>query len=68
MRLKGRYNGVPSACAELKQSEQAQDGCTVLPLFPQMMSEDQHQVASAINWAVEDMANYASNPAGMFSE
>ena len=52
-RLKGRCDCAPGACAELEHSEQAQDHCIVLPLFPQLTADDQHQVADALNGAIE---------------
>ena len=52
-RFKGRCDCAPGACAELKQSEQAQNKCIVLPLFPQMTADEQRQVADALIQAIE---------------
>ena len=53
-RLKGDCDCAPGACAELEQSEQAQDRCIVLPLFPQMTPDQQHEVADALRLAIEN--------------
>ena len=51
-RLEGRCDCAPGACAELQHSEQAQDHCIVLPLFPQMTPDQQHQVVDALKVSV----------------
>ncbi len=53
-RLKGRCDCPPGGCAELQHSEQAQDHCIVLPLFPQLTADQQHQVADALKRAIEN--------------
>jgi dTDP-4-amino-4,6-dideoxygalactose transaminase len=61
--LKDACDCLPGACVELQQSEQAQDHCVVLPLFPRMTREDQRSVADALNLAIEKYANHPKNPA-----
>jgi dTDP-4-amino-4,6-dideoxygalactose transaminase len=51
-RLKGRCDCQPGACAELRHSEQAQDHCIVLPLFPQLTAGEQCRVVDALKSAV----------------
>jgi perosamine synthetase len=51
-RLKGHCDCAPGACAELQHSEQAQDHCIVLPLFPQLTTDQQQQVADALRQAL----------------
>lgn len=50
--MTGRCDCPPGACAELQHSEQAQDHCIVLPLFPQMTAEQQSEVANALRQAL----------------
>jgi dTDP-4-amino-4,6-dideoxygalactose transaminase len=57
-RLKGACDCLPGACLELEQSENAQEHCILLPLFPQMTGEDQNQIADALNRAIESLAGY----------
>ena len=52
-RLKGHCDCPPGTCAELQHSEQAQDHCIVLPLFPQMTADEQGQVVQALRQALE---------------
>ena len=53
-RLKSRCDCTRDACAELPQSEKAQDDGIVLPLFPQMMDHEQRQVAEALQRALDN--------------
>jgi len=53
-RLKGRCDCSPGTCAELAHSEQAQDHCIVLPMFPQMTHHEQGQVVDALRRALAD--------------
>ncbi len=47
-RLSGHCDCSQGACRTLQHSEQAQDHCIVLPLFPQLTSDQQQQVADAL--------------------
>jgi perosamine synthetase len=42
--------------APLPQSETAQDRCILLPLYPQMTNDEQHQVVAAIHELCGDEA------------
>lgn len=52
-RLQGRCDCATGACADLPHSEEAQDHCIVLPLFPQMTADDQGQVVHTLRQALE---------------
>jgi len=48
-----RECGCAPSCERLRESEAAQDGTILIPLFPQMTFEQQDQVAAALRAAVE---------------
>lgn len=50
--MKGRCGCPPGTCAELRHSEQAQDHCVVLPLYPQMTAEEQGEVVAAVTTTI----------------
>ncbi len=52
-RLNGLCDCSRGACAELQHSEQAQDHCIVLPLFPQLTADDQRQVGDALKRSID---------------
>ena len=47
------YLGVYSALGELKQSEEAQDHCILLPLYPEMTPADQDRVVEVLSNTLE---------------
>ncbi len=44
----GSCGCAPNTCLKLRESEQAQDHCIILPLFHEMTEEDQKRVAEAV--------------------
>ena len=48
----------PHHCEELQHSEQAQDHCIILPLYPQMSDDDQDRVVAAIRQVLEHWATW----------
>jgi perosamine synthetase len=51
-RLNGGCECSQGRCEVLRESEQAQDRCVLLPLFPQMTLEEQDRVVEALRAAL----------------
>ncbi|MEZ4683744.1 MAG: hypothetical protein R2932_56995 [Caldilineaceae bacterium] len=48
----GHCHCQPDHCAQLCESERAQEEAIILPLFPQMTAEEQEMVAAALKTAI----------------